>query len=90
VERLRNFVRRLHDADGKESGGKMTTFAAKAEVCFGGSMDDDLNIGLALASLFDFVREINNLLILTWYKQEAEIGGLSEFDAVLGVFGKVS
>ena len=25
-------------------------------------MDDDLDIGTALASLFDFVREINNLL----------------------------
>ena len=25
-------------------------------------MDDDLDIGIALASLFDFVREINNLL----------------------------
>ena len=25
-------------------------------------MDDDLNVSMALASLFDFVRDINNLL----------------------------
>ena len=92
VDRLRNFVRRLHEADGKESRGKVATFIAKVEVCFGGSMDDDLNIGIALASLFDFVREINNLLDAnTVSKSEAaDIGGLMmKFDAVLGVIGKV-
>ena len=41
---------------------KSPTLIDKAEACFGGSMDDDLNISIALASLFDFVREINNLL----------------------------
>lgn len=92
VDRLKNFVRRLHDAAGKESGGKVATFIGKAEVCFEGSMDDDLDIGTALASLFDFVREINNLLDAnTVSKAEAaDIGGLMmKFDAVLGVIGKV-
>lgn len=92
VDRLRNFVRRLHDTDGKESGGKVATFTAKAEVCFAGSMDDDLNIGIALASLFDFVREINNLLDANMVSkgEAAEVGGLMlKFDEVLGVVGKV-
>jgi cysteinyl-tRNA synthetase len=92
VDRLKNFVRRLHDADGKDSGGKVATFIEKAEVCFEGSMDDDLNIGIALASLFDFVREINNLLDAnTVSKTEAaDVGGLMmKFDSVLGVIGKV-
>jgi cysteinyl-tRNA synthetase len=92
VDRLRNFVRRLHEADGKESSGKVANLTAKAEACFGGSMDDDLNIGIALASLFDFVREINSLLDAnTVSKSEAaNIGGLMmKFDAVLGVIGKV-
>src|SRR5665647_249526 len=92
VDRLRNFVRRLHDADNKESGGKVATFTAKAEACFGGSMDDDLNIGIAIASLFDFVREINNLLDANMVSKDeaAEVGGLMmKFDAVLGVIGKV-
>ena len=92
VDRLRNFVRRLHDADGKDSGGKVDTFTATAEACFSGSLDDDLNIGIALASLFDFVREINNLLDANWVSKEeaAAIGGLMmRFDEVLGVIGKV-
>jgi len=92
VERLRNFVRRLHDTNGKESGGKVATFSAKAEACFGGSIDDDLNIGIALASLFDFVREINNLLDTNMVSKDeaADVGGLlMRFDEVLGVIGKV-
>jgi cysteinyl-tRNA synthetase len=92
VDRLRNFVRRLHDVDGKESGGKVATFSSMAEACFGGSMDDDLNIGIALASLFDFVREINNLLDSNMVSkgEAADVGGLMiKFDAVLGVIGIV-
>jgi cysteinyl-tRNA synthetase len=92
VERLRNFVRRLHDADGKESGGKVATFSAKVEACFGGSMDDDLNVGIAFASLFDFVREINNLLDANILSKDeaAEVGGLMmKFDSILGVIGKL-
>jgi len=93
VERLRNFVRRLHDVDGgKDSKGKVATLVAKLEACFGGSMDNDLDIGTALASLFDFVREINNLLDANEVsKQEAaDAGGLMmRIDEVLGVIGKV-
>lgn len=92
VDRLRNFVRRLHDADGNESGGKVATLTAKAETCFAGSMDDDLNIAISLASLFDFVREINNLLDSNMVSQSeaAEVEGLiMRFDEVLGVVGRV-
>jgi cysteinyl-tRNA synthetase len=92
VDRLRNFVRRLHEADGKDSKGNVATLTAKLEACFGGSMDDDLNIGIALASLFDFVREINSLLDanLVSRAEAAEVGGaMMRFDEVLGVIGKV-
>jgi cysteinyl-tRNA synthetase len=93
VDRLRNFVRRLHDVKGdKDSKGKVETLTSKLEACFGGSMDEDLDIGTALASLFDFVREINNLLDANMIsKSEAtEVGGLIMLlDEVLGVIGKV-
>jgi cysteinyl-tRNA synthetase len=92
IDRLRNFVRRLHDVDGKDSGGKVATFSSMAETCFGGSMDDDLNIGIALASLFDFIREINNLLDSNSVSKNeaADVGGLMlKFDAVLGIIGEV-
>jgi cysteinyl-tRNA synthetase len=92
VDRLRNFVRRLHDTDGKDSKGKVAVLNAKLEACFGGSMDDDLDIGIALASLFDFVREINNLLDANMVSQAeaAEVSRLiMQIDAVLGVIGEV-
>ena len=92
VERLRNFVRRLHEAEGTINPEKVANLTAKLEACFGGSMDDDLNIGIALSSLFDFVREINGLLDanLVSKQEAAEIGGLMmRIDAVLGVIGKV-
>jgi cysteinyl-tRNA synthetase len=92
VDRLRNFVRRLHDTDGKDSKGKVAVLASKLEACFGGSMDDDLDIGTALASLFDFVREVNNLLDANMVSkaEAAEVGGLiMQIDAVLGVIGEV-
>jgi cysteinyl-tRNA synthetase len=55
-------------------------------------MDDDLDIGTALASLFDFVREVNNLLDVNMISkaEAAEVGGLiMQIDAVLGVIGEV-
>ncbi len=92
IERLRNFVRRLYEAEGKESEGKVTTLIEKLEACFDGSMDDDLNIGVALSSLFDFVREINSLLDVNDVSKEESakiIKVIIEIDDVLGVIGKV-
>jgi len=92
VERLRNFVRRLHDAEGVASPEKVKILTEKLESCFDSALDDDLNIGIALASLFDFVRDINSLLDanLVSKEQAAEIGGLMmRIDSVLGVIGKV-
>jgi len=64
----------------------------KLEACFGGSMDEDLNVAIALSSLFDFVREINALLDanLVSKQEAADVGGLMmRIDEVLGVIGKV-
>jgi cysteinyl-tRNA synthetase len=92
VDRLRNFVRRLHDVEGKSSGEKVKVLASKFEACFGGSVDDDLDVAVALASLFDFVREVNNLLDANMISKEeaAEVGGLMMWlDEALGVIGRV-
>jgi cysteinyl-tRNA synthetase len=54
-------------------------------------MDDDLNISVALAALFDFVRDANNLLDANALsKSEAEkVNALiAGFDKVLGVIPK--
>ncbi len=93
VGRLRNFVRRLHEVEGTETAKeKSPSLSEKLEACFGGSMDDDLDIGTAIASLFDFVREINNLLDdgKVSKQEAADVGGLMMgLDEVLGVIGRV-
>jgi cysteinyl-tRNA synthetase len=92
VERLRNFVRRLHEVESVVETGKVAVLMDKLEACFGGSMDDDLNVAIALSSLFDFIREINVLLDANMVSkaEAAEVGGLMmRLDEVLGVIGKV-
>jgi len=92
IDRLRNLVRRLHDSDGKDSEDKIQKLVTHVQAGFGDAMDDDLNISIALAALFDFVREVNNLLDANAVSKEeaAEVGGLlMQLDNVLGVIGKV-
>ena len=92
VERLRNFVRRLQDAQGEGSGGKVAELLLGVQLGFGGAMDDDLNVSVALAALFDFVREVNALLDAgVVSRSEADSVGalMKRFDGVLGVVGEV-
>jgi len=90
VERLSNVMRRLQDADGKSSG-EIAQLIINVGECFGDAMDDDLNVSVALASLFDFVREVNNLIDANNIsKLEAKQAHslLKSLDKVLGVVGE--
>jgi cysteinyl-tRNA synthetase len=90
--RLTNFLRRLADADGEDSAEKLRPLIDSVQRGFEEAMDDDLNISVALASLFDFVREVNNLLDdNTLNEQEAqEVYNLMlRLDKVLGVIGEI-
>jgi len=92
VERLTNFVRRLSEASGNGSGEEIKQLMVKVQKDFDEAMDDDLNVGQALAALFEFVREVNNLVDSgRLSKAEAdEVRGLMvTFDKVLGVIGEV-
>lgn len=92
IDRLKNLARRLHDSEGKDSEGQIAKLITQVQAGFGNAMDDDLNISIALAQLFDFVREVNYLLDDNAVSKEeaAEVGGLlMQFDSVLGVIGKV-
>ncbi len=91
IERLANLQRRLRDANGKGSGTIITQLIGTVERCFGDAMDDDLNVSVALASLFDFAREVNNLLDANELSkaEAAEVSALiNSFDKVLGVIPK--
>jgi cysteinyl-tRNA synthetase len=84
-------MRRLQDASGKSSGKRFVVLMSNVQACFGEAMDDDLNVNVALASLFDFVRDIHNLLDAeALSKEEADqvYSLLKNFDKVLGVIGE--
>ena len=92
IERLANVLRRLRNANGESSKVKIMQLSNRLEEEFGNALDDDLNISVALASLFDFVRDINNLLdsnVIS--KQEAaQVRSLLlEVDKVLGIVGNL-
>jgi cysteinyl-tRNA synthetase len=90
IERLSNLVRRLQDANGKSSS-EVASIIQKVKTCFGEAMDDDLNVSIAIATLFDFVRDVNNLLDANALsKTDAqEIQKLiADFDRVLAVIPK--
>jgi cysteinyl-tRNA synthetase len=92
VERLTNFVRRLSEANGSGSGEQTKQLMVKVRKDFGEAMDDDLNVGQALAALFEFVREVNNLVDsgkLSKAEAEEVRRLIVDFDKVLGVIGEV-
>jgi cysteinyl-tRNA synthetase len=91
IERLANLQRRLQDANGKGTPEKLAQLTSKVQTCFGDAMDDDLNVSVALASLFDFVRDINNLLDANALSKDeaAKVASLiADLDKVLGVIPK--
>jgi cysteinyl-tRNA synthetase len=92
VDRLTNFMYRLMDADGKGCGKRIKLLMNRVQKDFGEAMDDDLNIGAALAALFEFVREVNNLLdgkMLSKEEAQEVYKLMAGFDKVLGVIGEV-
>jgi cysteinyl-tRNA synthetase len=92
IDRLRNFTRRLSYTDGSSSKGKAKHLAEHFKSEFTEAMDDDLNVGSALAALFEFVREVNNLIDVNSLSKE-EARGIYDlivgFDKVIGVIGEV-
>ena len=92
VERIVNFMRRLMDADGKGSEGEAKRLMERVQKDFCAAMDDDLNIGIALAALFDFIRDINILVDSNSLSKE-EAKKIYElmvgYDKVLGVIGEI-
>ncbi|MEM3666709.1 MAG: cysteine--tRNA ligase [Candidatus Bathyarchaeia archaeon] len=92
VDRLRIFVHRLLEADGSGCGEEIKHLMVDVQKRFEEAMDDDLNIGLALAALFDFVRDVNKLMDenkLSRWEAEEVYNLMMRFDKILGVIGEV-
>jgi len=92
IERMVNFMRRLMDADGKGSNDEAKRLMERVQKDFCAAMDDDLNIGTALAALFDFIRDINILVdgnLLSKEEAEEIYDLMAGYDKVLGVVGEI-
>jgi cysteinyl-tRNA synthetase len=92
VDRLTTFVRRLLEADGAGCGEEIKRLMVDVQKRFESAMDDDLNISVALAALFDFVRDVNKLMDenrLSRKEAEEVYDLMMKFDKVLGVIGEV-
>lgn len=89
VERLRNFVTRLKT--GKFPAGanpEIEKLAEKAEADFDAGLADDLNTAVALATVFDLVRDVNTAMDGGQFlEQDAPrlMAAMEKFDAVLAV-----
>jgi cysteinyl-tRNA synthetase len=91
VERLRNFVRRLGNVATEKRTVPVAEMLHLLKENFGNAMDDDLNISVALGLLFDFVRDVNNLIdegALAKGQAEAIAVFMTDIDKVLGVIGE--
>ncbi|MCL6500958.1 MAG: cysteine--tRNA ligase [Candidatus Pacearchaeota archaeon] len=88
IARLDEFMLKLKRAREEESDKKVYGLVKKVRESFESAMDDDLDIGKALASLFVFVREINKIIDKRKISERdaKEIYTLMlEFDSVLGL-----
>ncbi len=90
LHRLDDFVRRLKeacalpDAGGEQVGERL----AEAETAFRSGLEDDLNISVSLAALFDLVRDLNKAMdsgAMAGAAATATLELLGAFDTVLAV-----
>jgi cysteinyl-tRNA synthetase len=92
IDRLKTFVYRLVKVDGKANGAKTERLMSDVQERFERAMDDDLNISVALAALFDFIRDVNKLMdegMLSKEDAKDIYGLMMRFDKVLGVIGEI-
>ena len=88
LRRIRDFRLRLQDVhgDGSAAESEINT----CEEAFGTALDDDLNVSAALASVFDFIRDVNKLVDDGTLSEEGARNAealLDRLDAVVGLFG---
>jgi cysteinyl-tRNA synthetase len=89
VERLRNFVTRLKTVNFPAGQNeKNQARAAKAEADFDAALSDDLNTAIALATIFDLVRDVNTAIDKGEFKQQdatRAVAAMEKFDVILAV-----
>ena len=88
LQRLNDFIQRLLECQNGEGKGLVQPLLDKAFRGFSQALADDLNISVALAEIFDLVREVNVLCdsqSISQNEAEQVLSFLRKFDSVLGV-----
>jgi cysteinyl-tRNA synthetase len=86
VQRLQDFMANVQTAEG--TGTSVEGLSKRATQQFEEGMDDDLNISLGLAAIFEFVRDVNRLLAdgrLSRDNAPSVMATMRQFDRVLGL-----
>jgi cysteinyl-tRNA synthetase len=87
LNNLNDFVLRLKEIDSTGNNLPVDTFITETQKAFAEALDDDLNSPKALAALFDFIKEVNKLIVQGLGKKQANIilDFLYRMDKVLGL-----
>jgi len=88
VQNLFNFVARLNEVKEVRENEQVDELIKEARNRFENAMDDDLNVSVALAAMFDLINEVNKLMAENkiGLKNAKDIINLMlEFDKVLGL-----
>jgi cysteinyl-tRNA synthetase len=88
LQRIEDLVARLRGIESADETGAAAPILQRAGQAFKEALSDDVNISVALAVLFDLVRELNTLCDqerLNRTEAEAALQLFSEWDRVLGV-----
>lgn len=88
VQRLNDFMVKLKEINNNAKNKGIENIIQKAKKEFEEAMDDDLNISSALSHIFEFVKEINSLMMKSQVGNAGAkkiISFMHEIDKVLGI-----
>ena len=89
IEKFGNFLNRLKNEINGSGWSELPAVIEKALTGFEKGMDDDLNVPVALASVFDFITEVNkHFSELSSDNAKDILSVMTKFDSVLAVFPK--
>ncbi len=91
VQRINDFMVKLREIKNKIENKNIDKIIDKTKKRFEKSMDDDLNISNALAAIFDFVKEINTLIMegkIGFNNSKKIIKLMKDFNEVLGILAE--
>ncbi|MBT4647644.1 cysteine--tRNA ligase, partial [archaeon] len=81
-------ISKLKSIEGDNDNPKIKEIIANAKYNFEKGLDDDLNISVGMAAIFDFMKEINTLISKKELSRQDALESynlLMEFDKILGV-----